>query len=241
MARRRSLVFEGGYVKVHRSCAALLLTALAAGGCAVEAAEDTAKLDQWLGDNVHFAVSGNFHGKAINIRVEGESAKAAGVRCTRNYAPLPGSQPDAEGKYDTSQMYFIMKEIGVVVDFEGKPTDISVGYWGNDPAAGTSLEVIPRQQGTQIPAGKAWVDFELSEPNSSGPNGIEKAAEGGTLQMNLNSGTPDPGGIFIPPGGRTGEFLTVSWGPQESLTISATSECQSAEVVMWGQRIVLPK
>jgi hypothetical protein len=228
-------------VKVYRSCAALLLTALTAAGCAVEAVEDTGKLDQWLGDSPHFAVSGNFHGKAINIRLEGEAAKAAGIRCVRNYAPLPGTQPGADGKYDTSKVYFVMKEIGLVADFEGKPTDISVGYWGNDPAAGTNLEVIPRQQGTQIPVGKAWIDFELSEPGASGPNGIEKAAESGTLQMNLNSGTPDQNGIFIPTGGRTGEFLTVSWGPQESLTISTTSDCQDAEVVTWAQRVVLPK
>jgi len=133
-----------------------------------------------------------------------------------------------------------MKEIGIVVDYEGKPTDVSVGYWRHDAQAGTSLDVIPRQQGTSIPEGKTWVDFELSEPNSMGPNGIEKAAESGTFQMKLNTGTPDQGGVYIPTGGRTGEFINVSWGPQENLTISVTSDCQDAELAMWGRQVAPP-
>jgi hypothetical protein len=237
---RREVIssFEEGFVKVRRSFAVSLLTVLASAGCGAAAEQDTATITQWLGDSPHFAVSGSFNGKPIYLRLEGDAAKA--VRCTRNYSPLPGVMPNADGKYDTSQMYFVMKEIGIVVDYDGKPTDISVGYWRHDPAAGTSLEVIPRQQGTSIPAGKTWVDFELSEPNATGPSGIEKAAESGSLQMNLNSGTPDQGGVYIPTGGRTGEFVTVSWGPQENLTISVTADCQDAELAMWGRQVAPP-
>jgi hypothetical protein len=225
-------------VKVHHFVTVSLLATVVGAGCAAAPEEDIGTLNQWLGETPHFAVSGTFDGKPMNLRFEGDAAKH--VRCTRNYAPLPGSQPNADGKYDTSQMYFVMKEIGIVADFEGKPTDISVGYWRNDVPAGMDLEVIPRQTGTPIPAGKTWVDFELSEPNATGPNGIEKAAESGTLSMKLNSGTPDQNGIFIPTGGRTGEFITISWGPQESLTISTTSDCQDAEVVTWAHRVAPP-
>jgi hypothetical protein len=226
-------------VKGFQFTALSLLTALLAAGCgAAPDQEEVGKVDQWLGDKLHFAVSGTFDGKPINIRLEGDAAKT--VRCTRNYAPLPGAKPDADGKYDTSQVYFLMKECGIVTDVEGKPTDVSVGYWGHDPAAGSSLEVIPRATGSTIPEGKVWVDFELSEPGATGPTGIEKAAEGGTFAMKLNSGTPDQNGVFIPTGGRTGEFFSINWGPQERLTISLTSDCEDALFAPWGTRIAPP-
>ena len=215
------------------------MAALTAVGCgAAPEKEDLGKVDQWLGDKLHFAVSGTFNGKPMNIRLEGDAAKH--VRCTRNYAPLPGEKPGADGKYATNQLYFVMKEIGIVTDVEGVPTDVSVGYWRHDPPPGTSLEVIPREQGTSIPAGKTWVDFELSEPGATGPSGIEKAAERGTLRMELNSGTPDESGVYIPTGGRTGQFASIDWGPQEKLTISVTSDCQDAELAPWGPRVAPP-
>jgi hypothetical protein len=219
-------------VKVHRSFAFSLLTAVAAVGCGSAAPDDAGAIDQWLGDSPHFAVSGTFNGKPMNYRVEG-----AAVRCDRTYAPLPGVKPNAEGVYDTSQMYFVKKELGVVVELDGVPTDISVGYWRHDPPAGTSLEVMPREQGTRIPEGKTWIDFELKEPGAMAPTGVEKAAESGTISMKLNSGTPD--GI-ITTGGRTGEFVSISWGPEESLTISATADCRNAPVAMWANAVIPP-
>jgi hypothetical protein len=216
-----------------------LLALLTAAGCgAAPDQEDTGKVSQWLGDKLHFAVSGTFDGKPMNVRLEGDAAKD--VRCTRNYAPRPGEKPNAEGKYDTSQLYFVMKEIGIVTQLDGKPTEVSVGYWRHDVAAGTSLEVIPRVRGTSIPEGKTWVDFELGEPGAMGPTGIEKAAEAGTFEMKLNTGTPDHSGVYIPTGGRTGEFISINWGPQESLTISITSDCQDAEIAPWGPSVAPP-
>ena len=218
-----------------RLCAVSLLATLAAAGCgAAPDQDDSGKLSQWLGDNLHFAVSGNFNGKPINIRLEGDAAKH--VRCTRNYGPLPGAKLNADGKYDTSQVYFVMKECGIVTDVDGVPTDVSVGYWGNDPAAGTTLEVIPRKHGTPVPVGQAFVDFELSEPGASGPTGIEKAAERGTVELKLNSGMPDQNGIVVPTGGRTGEFISINWGPQEILTISLNAEGEDAQFAPWAMR-----
>ena len=223
----------------HLIAVSLLATLTAAGCGAAPDQEETGNVTQWLGDKLHFAVSGNFNGKPINIRLEGDAAKH--VRCTRNYGPLPGVKPDAEGKYDTSQLYFVMKECGIVTDVEGVPTDVSVGYWGNDPAAGTTLDVIPRMTGMPVPEGKAFVDFELSEPGASGPSGIEKAAERGTVELKLNTGTPDQNGVFIPTGGRTGEFISINWGPQESLTISLTADGEDSLFAPWATRQYPPR
>jgi hypothetical protein len=222
-------------VKGFHLAAVSLLAVLAGVGCGdAPADDDVTTVSQWLGDKLHFAVSGTFNGKPMNLRLEGDAAKH--VRCTRNYGPLPGVKPDADGKYDTSQVYFVMKECGIVTDVEGVPTDVSVGYWGNDPAAGTTLEVIPRTQGMPVPVGQAFVDFELSEPGAMGPTGIEKAAERGTVELKLNSGMPDQNGIVVPTGGRTGEFISINWGPQESLTISLTAEGEDAQFAPWAMR-----
>jgi hypothetical protein len=227
------------FVKVRCSFAISLLSVVAAAGCGSAADEDTGTISQWLGDSPHFAVSGTFNGKPMNYRAEG--AAATGLRCTRTFGPLPGAKPDASGNYDTSQIYFVKKELGMVVDIDGTPTDISVGYWRHDAPAGTDMEVIPRVRGTAIPQGKTWVDFELKEPGSSAPTGIEKAAESGAISIKLNSGSPDQNGIFVASGGRTGEFVNLSWGPEETLTISATADCTTdAAWAVWAPGFVLP-
>jgi len=227
-------------VKIRHWAVLSLLSSIVATGCGTTD-EPSPSLSQWLGESQHFAVSGKFNGEPYDVRLEG--AAASSVECVRIYAPLPGTQPDATGKYDTNQTYFAMKEISATVDRGGKPTTLNVGYWRNDPAADTALQVVPRQFGTAISAGNTWADFELSDPSvpagSAGPDDIEKAAESGTLSMKLNSGTPNPGGTYTPTGGRTGEFLDLTWGPDEHLTISTTAECKSI-VAVWAQKSVLP-
>jgi hypothetical protein len=230
--------FRGGFVNIHRCVALSVLTAFAVAGCGGAADEEDKVLDQWLGESTHFAVSGTFEGKPMNIRLDGETAK--GVKCTRSYAPLPGAKPNADGKYDTSQMYFVTKEISAVIEFDGVPTEFAVGYWRHDAPAGTTLEIIPRKQGNPIPEGQTWVDVEMGDPNVEGPAPINKAAETGTVSIKLNSGVADQGGVYIPSGGRAGEFLTLNWGPKENLKVSATADCEDSEVVLWASRVVPP-
>jgi hypothetical protein len=210
-------------------------------GCG-SAPEDSASaaVTEWLGDSTHFAVSGSFDGKPMNIRLEGEAAVAAGVYCIRNYAPLPGNVPDAMGKYDMNKMYFAMKEVGAVVDIDGQKRDLSFGYWRHDPAAGTTLEVVPRAFGTSVLTGQTWVDLGIVEPGMIATSGVESAAESGSLAMKLNTNMGTTEDTFISGGGRTGELLTLSWGPQNNLKVSVSADCRDSLLAPWAPRLVLP-
>jgi hypothetical protein len=208
-----------------------LLTACGGGG-------GSSGVTHWLGDTPHLAVSGSFQGQKFDVDLEG--ADAAGVYCHRFYAPLPGTAPDSAGNYDTGQMYFVMKELGGVIDLDGTPTEFTISYWRHDMPAGSTLQVIPREFGTSIAAGKTWSDINLFTPGGDVLSGIESAAASGTVAMKLNSGDPDQNGVVIPSGGRTGEFVSVSWGPQDSLNVSATADCSPAFTAVWAQSRILP-
>ena len=219
------------------------VTSFIVAGCGSSPDDSTASVDHWLGDTPHFSVVGTFDGHNFDVHLSGDAAIAAQLRCNRAYAPLPGVQPAADGTYDTSQLYFAMKQTRILVEFDGMPMEISTGYWGNDPGAGTDLEVIPRVLGASVPEGQTWVNFQVDQPRSelfSPPTKPVRAAESGTVSIKLNSGTPDQGGIYIPTGGRTGEFFSIVWGPQESLKISATVDCQESAVTPWAVNLIKP-
>ncbi len=210
-------------------------------GCGSADAEGaSSSITEWLGESTHFAVSGSFDGKPLNIRLEGAAATAAEVYCVRNYAPLPGNVPDAMGKYDMTKMYFAMKEVGAIVDIDGQKRDLSFGYWRHDPVAGTALEVVPRVFGQAVPGGQTWVDIGIIEPGMSPTSGVESAAESGSLTMKLNSERGATEDTFVSGGGKTGEFLSLSWGPENSLKVSASAECRDSIVAPWAPRLVAP-
>ena len=212
---------------------------LAACGSAPDDTQST-ELTQWLGDAPHFVVSGTFQGKPLNIRLEKDAAKAAGVYCSRNYAPLPGNVPDASGKYDMSQMYFAMKEVGAIVELDGEKKDLSFGNWRHEVAAGGTLNVVSRTFGSAVPAGQTWVDIGIIEPGKPPTSGIESAAESGTLAMKLNTNMGATEDAFVAGGGMVGQFLTLSWGPTDKLTVSATAECRDSLLAPWAPKLVLP-
>jgi hypothetical protein len=195
-------------------------------------------VDHWLGDSPHLAISGTFQGQTFDVDLKGTAA--AGIYCHRFYVPLPGTSADASGGFDTSQMYFGMKELGGVIDLEGTPTEFTIAYWRHDVAAGTDLAVVPRTFGTGIPDGQTWSDINLFPPGGDVLSGIESAAASGTVSMKLNSGTPDAGGVVIPSGGRTGEFVSVTWGPSDNLSISVTADCTQFVPAPWAQSRILP-
>ena len=220
-----------------------LVASVILGGCGSSPDVGTGPVDQWLGDTPHFVISGTFGGRDYSSHLEGDAAIAAQLRCNRAYAPLPGVQPAPDGTYDTSQVYFVMKQIGVVIDIDGQPKAITVGYWRHDAEAGTDLEVIPQVLGGSIPEGKTWVDFKVELPDPkpfNPPSSPVRLAESGTVAIKLNSGTPGPGGVYVASGGRAGELVSISWGPHESLKISATSDCQDSEVVTWARPLLAP-
>jgi hypothetical protein len=184
------------------------------------------------------AISGTFQDKTFDVHLEGDAAKD--VYCNRLYAPLPGQQPGADGNYDPSQVYFVMKELGGIIQLDGQPMEFTIAYWRHDVAAGTDLQIVPRTFGSTIPEGQTWSDINLFTPGTEVLSGIESAAMSGTVSMKLNSGTPDQGGVYIATGGRTGEFVTASWGPHETLNISATADCKFAPILTWPQTRLLP-
>jgi hypothetical protein len=210
------------------------VTTLAACGSGNEGGSVT----HWLGESPHLAISGTFQGQTFDVNLQGDAA--SGVWCERYYAPLPGTQPNASGMYDTSKMYFVMKELGGVIDLEGTPTAFTISYWRHDEAAGTDLHVVPREFGTAIAAGNTWSDINIYAPGADSLSGVESAAASGTVSMKLNDGTPDANGIVIPSGGRTGEYVSVTWGPHDFLNISATSDCRPAIPAPWAQARLLP-
>jgi hypothetical protein len=184
------------------------------------------------------AVSGSFQGQAFDVHLEGDAA--SGVWCDRFYTPLPGTSPDSAGNYDTSKMYFVMKELGAVIDLGGTPTAFTISYWRHDMPAGTDLKVIAREFGTAIPAGETWSDINLYAPGADSLSGIESAAVSGTVSIKLNDGTPDANGVVIPTGGRSGEYIAVRWGPHDFLNVSATANCNPAIPAPWAQSRILP-
>lgn len=206
-------------------------------GACSSAEGENAGVTEWLGDETHLAISGAFQGSTFDVHLEG--AEADSVYCNRFYTPLPGATPDAEGNYDGTQVYFAMKELGGIINFEGEPKEFTIAYWRHDVAEGTELDVIPRQFGESIPEGKTWSDINMFNPGENLLSGVESAASSGTVKLLLNSGSPDASGVMRPSGGRTGEFVSVSWGPRESLNISATADCVSM-VVPWAQDLVAP-
>jgi len=193
---------------------------------------------KWQGDSTHMAISGSFQTQAFEVDLKG--ATASGVYCNRFYAPLPGTAPDAAGKYDTSKVYFVMKELGAVIDLDGTPTEFTISYWRHDVDAGTKLTVVPRTFGTSIPAGQTWSDINLFMPGTDVLSGLESAASSGTVSMELNTGATDQNGILKPSGVRTGEYISVVWGPHDFLNISATSDCGPPIVVTWPQSRLSP-
>lgn len=212
------------------TCAALLF---ACGG----SDEPGSGTTEWLGEDTHFAVSGTFQGTTFDVLLEGEAASS--IYCNRFYAPLPGEMPDAEGNYGGDQVYFAMKEIGAIFDVNGEPKEFTVAYWRHDMGAGTELEIVPRNFGDVIPAGKTWSDINIFDPGTNILSGVESAASSGVVKLELNTGSPDASGVMIPSGGRTGEFVSMSWGPREALQISATADCNTL-VVEWAQDLVAP-
>jgi len=227
-------------MKVDRVQLASLVSFLASAlaGCGSGSSGGSDSVTGWLGDSPHLAITGSFQGQTFDVHMMG--ADASGVYCHRFYAPLPGTQPDANGNYDTSQTYFVMKELGGVIDLGGTPTEFTISYWRHDVAAGTDLQVVPRMFGTSIPDGETWSDINLFPPGGDVLAGIESAAASGTVEMKLNSGTPDQGGIVIPSGGRTGEYIAVTWGPEDHLNVSTTADCAPAIIVTWPQSRLLP-
>jgi hypothetical protein len=133
-----------------------------------------------------------------------------------------------------------MKEIGAQITLDGQPTEFTISYWRHDLPAESTLEVISRTFGTAIPEGKTWSDINLFAPGATDLSGVESAAESGTVAIELNTGDPDANGVMIPDGGRTGEFISVSWGPQDHLTVSATANCGPAAIAPWAQTRLLP-
>jgi hypothetical protein len=217
-----------------------LVTVAVLAGC-TNTPDETDPLNEWLGDTPHFAVSGNFDGTQFNQRVEGDAAVAAHLSCTRHYTPFPGELPDALGKYDPSQLYFVMKQTAAVFDINGKPIQLSMGYWWNDPEAGTDLGVIPRITGISIPAGSAWTDFQVEDyPHEGPPTKPVRSAEAGTVSIKVKSGSPEPGSAYVATGGRTGFFAAINWGPNESLKISATADCGDTLLALWARTWITP-
>lgn len=217
-----------------------LITAAALAGC-TNSEDDAQSLDGWLGDTPHFAISGKFDGIEYNHRLEGDAAVAAHLSCIRHYAPLPGTRPNAQGKYAPSDMYFIMKDIIAVFELNGKATEFGAAYWGNDPEPGTDLNVIPMNFGNSIPAGTTWMDFQIEDyPKAGPPTKPVRGAEGGTVSLKVNSASPEPGSAYVASGGRTGVFVSVHWGPLESLKISATADCADSLLAPWARTLVLP-
>lgn len=196
------------------------------------------KVTHWLGDSTHLAISGSFQSQTFDVDLK--DATASTVYCNRFYAPLPGTAPDAAGNYDTSKVYFVMKELGGVIDLEGTPKEFAISYWRHDVPAGTDLMVVPRLFGTSIPQGQTWSDINVFTPGTDNLSGIESAAASGTVSMKLNTGTPDQGGILIPSGGRTGEYISITWGPHDFLNVSSTSDCNPAIVATWPQSRLSP-
>lgn len=209
-------------------------------GCGSADDPSTNEVTEWLGDQTHFAASGSFDGEPINIRLEGEAAVAAVVSCERSFAPLPGNKPDASGKWDTSKVYFAMKELSAIVDFKGQKREMSFGHWRHEPAAGEMLTVVPRTFGSTIPAGQTWVDIGIVEPGMIATSGIESAAESGTLTMKLNTNMGATEDTFVEGGGKTGEFLSLSWGPHDKLNVSITAECGQTTMAPWASNLVKP-
>jgi hypothetical protein len=222
---------------VHNSRVPYILgTGLALAGCDKDD-EEPAALTGWLGQQTHLAVTGSFQNKTFDVHLEGDDA---GIYCDRFYAPMPGTTPDSSGNYDTGRLYFAMKELGGIIELEGQPTQFTISYWRHDVPSSSTLEVIPRTFGTAIPEGKTWSDINLFAPGADVLSGVESAAESGTVRLELNTGEPDANGIMIPEGGRTGLFASVSWGPQDKLTVSATSDCRAATMAPWAQSRILP-
>lgn len=204
--------------------------------CGNAAEDSTPSVDEWLGESTHLAITGSYQGTALNIRLEGDAA--AGVHCESLYAPLPGTVPDAEGNYDTSQLYFVFKEVGALIDWGGQPKEFTISYWRHDVPADTTLEVVPRVFGSAIPEGQTWSDINVFDPGTDLLSGIESAASSGTVEMKMATGVPDDNGVYIA-SARTGEFLSVSWGPEDNLNVSATADCTSG-VQVWPQTRLLP-
>jgi hypothetical protein len=199
---------------------------------------ETHTVDGWLGEPTHLAISGSYQGTVFDVDLKGDTA--AGVRCVRFYTPIAGTQPDAAGNYDTSQLYFVMMEIGALIDVEGSPKQFTIAYWRHDMGAGTDLQVVGRTFGTTIPSGQTWSDINVFDPGTDILSGIESAAESGTVSMKLNTGVADANGIFKPTGGRTGAYYDVSWGPDDNLNVSASADCLTAPLALWAQSRIMP-
>lgn len=209
--------------KLLACCAAAIAV-----GCGSAHDTNSSAVTQWLGESTHLAISGTLAtvgsspNQTFDVHLEGDAA--SGVYCHRFYAPAVGAMPDAEGNYDTSQVYFAMKELGGVIDLGGQKKEFTISYWRHDVPANTDLTVIPRAFGTPIPEGQTWSDINIFDPGADVLSGIETAAASGTVSMKLNVGTPDSNGM-IASGGRTGEFISVSWGPHDNLSVSTTADC----------------
>jgi hypothetical protein len=221
---------------ISRTLGFLCASATVLAGCDSEDTQSRA-LTSWLGEQSHLAIKGTVQEKTFDVLLEGDDA---GIYCDRFYTPLPGNAPDANGNYDTAQLYFAMKEIGAVIELEGKPTQFTISYWRHDLPTSSTLEVIPRTFGTAIPAGKTWSDINVFAPGADVLSGIESAAESGTVNIELNEGERDANGVMIPEGGRIGLFVDVSWGPGDWLTVSGTADCRAATMAPWAQSRILP-
>lgn len=201
-----------------------------------ESNDDSATITQWLGEETHFVASGTVQGNVFDVRLEGSDA--AGVYCNRFYTPLPGEMPAEDGTYTSDQVYYAMSMIGGIVQVNGETKEFNVVYWKHDLAGGSVLEVVPREFGGSIPAGKTWANINLFQPGEHILSGLETAASSGTVELLLNDGPTDENGVMRT-GGKIGVFMDLSWGPREDLVASVTADCQSI-IVPWATDLVQP-
>lgn len=185
---------------------------------------------EWLGEEAHFRIVGSIEGEAIDVgsAADGAALEVVDFYCRREYAaPL-----DADGLLDHSKAHFDELTLYATVMDGDEERYISLEFKSHDLQSdpiGTSVEVVPRVDGTVPEPTQMWFEWEWLDIN--GDEVVETAAQTGEFVLELYTGDPDEGGVVIPAGsGSVGGHLYARWSQTDEIELSFSAPCLDTDV-----------
>ena len=201
------------------------LLALVGAGCGTSSSART--IDGWQGAEAHLEVVGTLDGEALDISLGDAASDTAEVFCTREY-----SVPEIGGvaQYDMGELIEIKIDAWVTIGGVRRLIELELKQhdFQSDTVPAT-VRVVPRSDTMDPASDQMWLEWEWHDEADA--TLYEAAAQTGTFELELYTGTPDATGLVIPNGmGEVGGYFDARWSETEELHGSFTVACTESIV-----------